>query len=415
MMKLLVVALFAVVLQLSPTLGFLVHLGGLHHFPSHSARLEQQPWQRHMVNTEPSWIEQQPEPGRVDTTLGRDADDDRRIRRIEKFSRLPVWPAWNGVLIWLVGRLLGQNMGAKLEDAIGGRVCPNFFEYTETTPFVMLVHHCHSFFALDPVRFLQRTFFPEGFPAHPHRGFITITYILQGGFTHRDSQGVKQSYGADQERYNGKHTQWLVTGKGLQHEEMFDIHGLWSRQELYQIWLNIPASKKFDQPNSILLGGDIDTPHVVVVDGSETIVLAGSYRGHEAAAPCQTDLDILHVMVQKGSSWSYQVPDRRYQTMFLYVRQGTLSVHGSKVNTHHTAFFEATGNIVEVRCHDGNADFLFFAAVPLREPCVASGSMVMSSAAEIQQAYLDYERGRFGRPWDHKVSDEEWKKSLTVD
>jgi quercetin 2,3-dioxygenase len=209
---------------------------------------------------------------------------------------------------------------------------------------------------------------------------------------------------------------------------MFDIHGLFSRQELYQIWLNLPAANKFDPPSSILLGGDAETPRVQT-NGSETIVLAGSYRGTESAAPCVTDLDLLHVMVQKGSHWTYQVPDDRYQTIFLYVRQGAITVRGAtttstvgsssattQVNTHHTAFFEpTTGNTVEVWCSDdtASADFLFFAAVPLREPCVASGSMVMNTAAEINQAYVDYERGKFGgRPWDHKLSDGEWKMHL---
>lgn len=93
----------------------------------------------------------------------------RGARRIEKFTRLPVWPVWSGVLIWMVQRLLGDETAARLEDALTGRVCPNFFQYEETSPFVMLVHHCHSFAIWDPIRWVQRTFFPEGFPAHPHR------------------------------------------------------------------------------------------------------------------------------------------------------------------------------------------------------------------------------------------------------
>ena len=84
----------------------------------------------------------------------------RGVRRLDKFARLPVWPVWSGVLIWLVGKVLGENVAARLEDQWTGRVCPNFFDYTETSPFVMLVHHCHSFAPWDPVRYIQRTFFP---------------------------------------------------------------------------------------------------------------------------------------------------------------------------------------------------------------------------------------------------------------
>lgn len=63
----------------------------------------------------------------------------RSIRKVEKFSRLPVWPVWNGVLVWIVSRILGNEIAAKLEDSITGRVCPNFYNYQDTSPFIMLV------------------------------------------------------------------------------------------------------------------------------------------------------------------------------------------------------------------------------------------------------------------------------------
>lgn len=103
----------------------------------------------------------------------------RTVERIEKFSRLPVWPVWNGVFLFFVSRVFGEEAAANLENAIGGRVCPNFFQSERTSPFIMLVHHRHSFAPWDPLRHLQRTFFPEGFPAHPHRGrcsFLTVIH-----------------------------------------------------------------------------------------------------------------------------------------------------------------------------------------------------------------------------------------------
>jgi redox-sensitive bicupin YhaK (pirin superfamily) len=338
----------------------------------------------------------------------------RSVRRVEKFARLPVWPFWNGVFIWLIGQVLGYPVAARLEHAITGRVCPNFFsDLAETSPFIMLVHHCHSFSAFDPLRFIQRTFFPEGFPAHPHRGFVTVTYILDGGFVHRDSVGVKQRYGAIDRLHHGKHTQWLVTGRGMLHEEMFDVgdDGLFSRQELYQIWLNVPRKHKMDTPTSYLLGGDDETPLVLLEEASETLVLAGTYRGQKAAAPALTDMALFHVrLLSMGADWTYSIP-ANYETAIIYVRTGSLrSADGTEIPVHHTAYFDKAGTCLTVTATAAEgADFMVLAGAPIREPCVASGSMVMTDASEIEQAYIDYQRGLFGTPWDHKISDAAWE------
>lgn len=87
----------------------------------------------------------------------------RDVRHLHKYARLPVWPAWNGVFIWMIGKLLGFERAAQLENIMTGRVCPNFFQETDdTSPFLMLVHHCHTFAPIDPLRAFQRLFFPEG-------------------------------------------------------------------------------------------------------------------------------------------------------------------------------------------------------------------------------------------------------------
>ena len=160
--------------------------------------------------------------------------------KIEKFTRLPVWPVWQGVLLWMIEKLGGgASLSAKLEDTLGGRVCPMILSDNNfaASPFVLAVHHCHSFAWWDPIRYIQRQFIlPEGFPSHPHRGFVTLTYILKGGMVHCDSLGVKQVYEENQ-------AQWLDTGAGILHEEMFTTNS--SRQELYQIWINLPANCKF--------------------------------------------------------------------------------------------------------------------------------------------------------------------------
>jgi redox-sensitive bicupin YhaK (pirin superfamily) len=393
----------------------------------------------------------------------------RQLVKVEKFARLPVWPAWNGVLIFLVSRVFGDQVGAQLEDAIGGRVCPNFFNQPQqprqqqedddkgmvtmvnTSPFIMLVHHRHSFFQWDPLRYFQRQFIlPEGFPAHPHRGFTTVTYFLKGGFTHRDSMGIQQAYGANPSRHGPYHTQWLSTGAGLLHEEMFDFGGessdWWTDQELYQLWLNVPAREKMTPPVSYLLGGEESqesaTPRVVTTTQqgktttttTETVVLAGTYQGQTSGAPVSPqDVSIFHVTCQPGAIWEFTLPvtttttkkEQEPYTCILYLRKGSLQVpkddssnSGSSspaknvvVPVHHTAYFEPIGSSATIRIQADattGVDFMLLAGRPLQEPMAAQGSMVMNTDDEINVAYRDYQLGRMGRPWDHKLSDQEY-------
>jgi redox-sensitive bicupin YhaK (pirin superfamily) len=350
----------------------------------------------------------------------------RTVARMEKFARLPVWPVWNGVAIFILSKIFGDEVGAKLEDAIGGRVCPNFFStdprVTTTSPFIMLVHHRHSFAAWDVLRYIQRTFFPEGFPAHPHRGFVTVTYILKGGFRHRDSLGVKQLYGADtsntgKSRYGGKHTQWLTTGGGMLHEEMFDMgegNNFFqpADQELYQLWLNLPSQDKLMSPRIDLLGGPEDTPTVVTSDNgksTETIVIAGTHGEATSTAPIRSDLAILHVKMEAGTEWRHEMP-ASHETVVLYVRRGAIEIEGERIPPHHTAYLSSQGaSLTVINAEDGGeADFLLLAGQPLREPVAAQGSMVMNTADQINDAYDDYQRGLMGLPWSEQLSDVDW-------
>lgn len=342
----------------------------------------------------------------------------RRVATVEKFARLPVWPVWMGVIVFLVGKTLGNESAAKLEDALGGRVCPNFFPDTEaTSPFIMLVHHRHSFSALDPIRWFQNKFIlPEGFPSHSHRGFTTLTYFLKGGFRHRDSLGIAQDYGRptstggdnQNKRKNVQHhSQWLFTGAGLLHEEMFDQS---PQQELFQLWVNVPSYRKLDAPTVDLLG-DAECPRVVLSDETETIVLAGTYQGQAAKTPVMSEMGIFHVFMQQGSTWRYTVP-ASFETVILYMRQGSCTIDNTDIPVHHTAYLERIGDSLVVSSSHG-ADFLLLTGQPLREPVAAQGSMVMNTNDEINQAYRDYQRGLMGMPWSHEMSDEEWKTHIS--
>lgn len=334
----------------------------------------------------------------------------RQVHRTERFARLPVWPAWNGVLLFLLGRITSQDVAARMEHRLTGRVCPNFFQYPQTSPFILLVHHCHSFWALDPLRWLQRLVFPEGFPSHPHRGFVTLTYIIEGGFVHRDSCGVRQTYSTQQ-------AQWLHTGAGVLHEEMFhqtpaanNSHHhnhnplLPQRQELFQLWINVPAKYKMDSPQTVLL------PELPVVDGT-TRVLAGSYRNLTSTAPIHTPMSILHVTLPPNAVWEWEDTTNTMETVIIYVRTGSL-IAPDVVPTHTTAYFTPRGPCRLQASDIEGCDFMFLAGQPIQEPCASQGSMVMNTHDEINSAYADYQAGYFGRPWKESLSDDEWKQHV---
>jgi redox-sensitive bicupin YhaK (pirin superfamily) len=241
-----------------------------------------------------------------------------------------------------------------------------------------------------------------------------LTYFFDGGFTHRDSIGIRQSYGS----YYEKHSQWLFTGAGILHEEMYNFFTKSlapMRQELYQIWINVPAACKMKNPNIKLLGGADETPLIDNGNGSKTLVLAGSYQGQTGAAPLQSDMMILQVSLEPEASWNCDLP-ASFRTAFLYVRKGALqSEHGESIPTHHVVYYDDSSRRderVTLQASEQGADFIFLAGEPINEPCAAEGSMVMNTADEINTAYADYQMGLFGKPWDHKLTDEEWRKHV---
>ena len=250
--------------------------------------------------------------------------------------------------------------------------------------------------------------------------------------------GVAQEYGQKRDSGSGRssasrqqqqgrqglshHSQWLFTGAGLLHEEMFNDS---PQQELYQLWVNVPSARKLDSPTVHLLGEE-ECPRVVDKDGrSQSVVLAGRYHSGDnnngkvgaqavtavATTPIMSDLSIFHVTVEPGQSWSYIVPPS-FETVILYIRQGSCQLDGTDLPVHHTAYLESTGDLLELSTTNG-VDLLVLAGTPLREPVAAQGSMVMTSNTEINQAYRDYQMGMMGMPWSHELSDEEWKQHVS--
>lgn len=240
-----------------------------------------------------------------------------------------------------------------------------------------------------------------GFPAHPHRGFETVTYVRQGLIDHADSLGASARYGRGD-------VQWLTAGRGIQHAEMFpllDRDGP-NTLELFQIWLNLPASDKMVEPHFTMLW-DADIPRVSV-DGVDVTVLAGNLG--EAVPPSpppaswaartEADVAIWHMVFAPGTEWTIPRATGSDTRRVLYVFGGDgLQVDDAEVDAPTGVVVDATADVV-VRATEPT-EILMLQGRPLGEPVAQYGPFVMNTRAEIQQAFDDYKRTEFGGwPWD---------------
>lgn len=240
-----------------------------------------------------------------------------------------------------------------------------------------------------------------GFPAHPHRGFETVTYVRRGLIDHADSLGAAARYGRGD-------VQWLTAGRGIQHAEMFpllDRDGP-NTVELFQIWLNLPSDDKMVEPHFTMLW-DADIPRVAA-DGVEVTVVAGGLGDAVPPSPppaswaarAEADVAIWHIVLDAGATWTVPRAADGHTRRLLYVFDGdALRVDDTDIATPTGVVVDATADI-ELSA-TGRAEILMLQGRPLGEPVAQYGPFVMNTRAEIEQAFDDYRRTGFGGwPWD---------------
>ncbi len=247
--------------------------------------------------------------------------------------------------------------------------------------------HLDPFLLLDEFKNDNPDDYAAGFPDHPHRGFETVTYMMAGAFTHRDSKGHEGHLTAGS-------IQWMTAGRGLIHSEMPEqTDGLaWG----FQLWLNLPAKLKMTDPKY----QDIPRESLPVVDknGIKVKVLAGEYEGIKSPAQSFTPFTYLDVTLEPGAEFSLDIPED--QNAFLYVFEGKVQTGSNEkpsiVNTDHLGIFGESGSIQVMNANAKPSRFLFAAARKLNEPVVRGGPFVMNTMGELKQAFLDYQTGKLG-------------------
>lgn len=306
------------------------------------------------------------------------------------------------------------------------------FQWNTNNPFLFCVHHRDAYpkgngkmgpdASLEGRR-LGNDFFPKdgwrmyhgreipGFPQHPHRGFETITIVLEGMVDHADSLGASGRYG------NGD-VQWMTAGAGIQHCEMFPLLRMDRDNpfELFQIWLNLPGRSKFAEPHyKMIWKKDIPKIDFTDADGksTEVTVIAGSLiRGTAGisevlppppdswAADPDNMVAILLIRMEANAKFGIPPTSEGISRSLYFYKGDAIKASGHEIPPYSSAEVDP---LAEVLLENGSKEshILLLQGRPINEKAVQHGPFVMNTEAEIRQAFEDYRRTEFGGwPWD---------------
>jgi redox-sensitive bicupin YhaK (pirin superfamily) len=265
-----------------------------------------------------------------------------------------------------------DGAGVKLRRSLGGKRLLD--------PFLML----DEFSSDSPEDYIA------GFPPHPHRGFETVTYMLDGHLRHEDHLGH-----VGELKSGG--VQWMTAGRGIIHSEMPQQEQ--GRLRGFQLWINLPAREKMKEPSYRDIQPD-EIPTVLWPGGGLVKIIAGrlTVGGVETIGPIQglaTEPLLLDVALDADAAFAQPVDGGK--NAFVYPYEGRVRVGDAVLDSHRAGVLSAGESVELIAGHEG-ARFLLLAGRPLGEPVVQRGPFVMNTEAEIEQAIKDYQSGDLIRP-----------------
>lgn len=242
-----------------------------------------------------------------------------------------------------------------------------------------------------------------GFPPHPHRGFETITIVREGYVDHADSLGAVARFGQGD-------IQWLTTGAGIVHSEMFPLlrKDESNPLELFQIWLNLEARNKMARPYFSMYWGE--NIQALEKEGVQIRLYVGELGGLSGVAPppesyaSRTDslLTIYIVSLAAGSRFTLPgAPEECGRMLYFFSGKG-LYADGKQIPSYHYLNLDAGELLLESQ--DAPCELLYLAGRPIGEPVAQYGPFVMNTPGEIQQTMEDYRRTGFGG-WPHEANE----------
>jgi redox-sensitive bicupin YhaK (pirin superfamily) len=271
-----------------------------------------------------------------------------------------------------------DGAGVKLRRSLGSQ------HGAHLDPFLML----DEFYSDNPDDYIS------GFPSHPHRGFETVTYMLDGHMRHEDHLGNRGDLGPGD-------VQWMTAARGIIHSEMPQQSA--GRMRGFQLWLNLPSKEKMKPAHyrDIPVG---EIPLIELPGGGDVKVIAGTLKlgrdvtgGPINAGDAKLTTDPLYLDVRLPPAAQFSAPIETGHNAFLYAYEGSAEIGtagAAKPLPHRAAGVLSDGDSVRVQAGAEGVRFLLLAARPLREPVVQYGPFVMNTREEIEQALADYRSGR---------------------
>ena len=271
-----------------------------------------------------------------------------------------------------------DGAGVKLRRSLGSQ------RGLQVDPFLML----DEFYSDNPDDYVA------GFPSHPHRGFETVTYMLDGRMRHEDHLGNRGDLGPGS-------VQWMTAARGIIHSEMPQQSE--GRMRGFQLWLNLPSKEKM-KPASYRDIPAAAIPRVALKDGGEAKVIAGTLEldrnftsGPVNNADARLSTDPLYLDIRLPAGGIFSAPTPVGHNAFLYAYEGSADIGpagAAKRLPHRAAGVLSDGDSIRVEAGPEGVQFLLLAARPLREPVVQYGPFVMNTREEIEQALADFRDGR---------------------
>jgi redox-sensitive bicupin YhaK (pirin superfamily) len=260
-----------------------------------------------------------------------------------------------------------DGAGVKLTRVIGSPQLPDL------DPFLMLDE-----FGTD-----RPEDYVAGFPSHPHRGFETVTYMLDGRMRHKDNHGNEGVLVPGS-------VQWMTAGRGIVHSEMPEQEQ--GRMRGFQLWVNLPAAQKMTAPRYQEYGPGRFPEHDVAPGVAVKVIAGRVGTAVGAIEQPATEPTYLDIRLAPGASFEQPLPEGH--AAFAYVYEGSASIGEAEVAAQHLAVLGA-GDAVRVQGGAAGARLILVAGRPLGEPVARYGPFVMNTQAELRQAFEDFQAGRF--------------------